>query len=124
MTIQEAITRIDEHLHNTYSQSDKIKWLSRADGIIYRNIIKTHMNSETAAFEGYDDNTALDTVLIATEPYSELYIRWLEAQIHYANGEYGKHNNAILEFNTEYEAYGDYYNRNYTPICSGKRFVF
>lgn len=124
MTIKEAVNRIDEHLHNTYTQGDKISWLSRVDGMVYRHIIKTHENNEDITFSGYDEDTDLDTTLLVPEPYSELYIRWMEAQIHYSNGEYGKYNNAILVFNTEYESYGNYYNRNYVPKQNGRRFIF
>lgn len=124
MTIKEAINRIDELLHNTYSQENKIAWLSRVDFMVYNHIVKTHAGAESVSFSGYNETTDLDTVLLVPEPYSELYIRWLEAQIHYTNGEYGKYNNAIVIFNTEYEAYGNYYNRNNMPINKGTRFIF
>ena len=124
MTIIEAINRIDELLHNTYSQENKIAWLSRVDLMVYNHIIKTHVGAENISFSGYNETTDLQTKLLVPEPYSELYIRWLEAQIHYTNGEYGKYNNAIVMFNTEYEAYGNYYNRNNMPINKGTRFIF
>lgn len=124
MTIKEAINRIDEHLHNTYSQESKITWLSRVDRMVYIHIISTHEGSELVSFSGYNENTDMDTELLVPEPFSELYIRWMEAQIHYSNGEYNKYNNAILMFNTEYESYGNYYNRNYVPKRNGNRFIF
>ena len=46
----------------------------------------------------------------------DIYIRWLEAQIDYANGEYGKYNNSITMYNTAYSAYEKYYNREHKPI--------
>lgn len=124
MTIIEAINRIDKLLHNTYSQEDKITWLSRVDHMVYNHIVKTHEGAERVSFFGYNETTDIDTMLLVPEPYSEVYIRWLEAQIHYANGEYGKYNNAIIQFNTEYEAYSNYYNRNHMPLHSGTRFIF
>lgn len=124
MTIKDAIKRIDELLHNTYSQENKITWLSRVDHMVYNHIVKTHEGAEDISFSGYNETTDIDTVLLVPEPYSELYIRWLESQIHYANGEYGKYNNAVIMFNTEYESYANYYNRNNMPTNKGKRFVF
>lgn len=124
MIIREAIERINTRMHNTYSDMDKVEWLSKLDWMVKKHIIDTHVNVENVSFEGYDEETDLETELLVPEPYSEIYPRWLEAQIHYSNGEYGKYNNAILVFNTEYQSYADYYNRRYTPISSGSRFVF
>ena len=53
-----------------------------------------------------------------------MYIRWLEAQIHYTNGEYNKYNNAIIMFNTQFESYESYYTRNHMPLSRGRRFLF
>lgn len=124
MKIREAIARIDERMHNTYSKEDKVEWLSKLDWMVKKNIVDTHVGGDSVIFDGYDENTDPETELLVPEPYNEVYPRWLEAQIHYANGEYGKYNNAILMFNTEYQSYSDYYNRTYTPISSGTRFVF
>lgn len=125
MKICEAITKIDTRMHNTYSEETKVEWLSKLDWMVKKNIVDTHVGGESVLFGGYDENTEMETELLVPEPFDELYIRWLEAQIHYANGEYGKYNNAILMFNTEYQAYADYYNRKYTPMSSGvNRFLF
>lgn len=42
MTIIEAIQKTDELKPNGYTQSQKIEWLSKLDGIIKRGIIDTH----------------------------------------------------------------------------------
>ena len=124
MTINEAITQIDSLKVNTYTPADKIGWLSRADSMIKRNIIDTHEGGEAEKFAGYTEETDLETVLLVPEPYDELYIRYLEAQIDYTNGEYAKYNNSILMFNAAYEAYASYYNRNNMPKNGGNRFLF
>lgn len=120
MTISEAITKIDALKFNTYTQSEKIAWLSTIDGMIKREIIDTHEDGESVVFNGYDENTSLDTELLAPAPYDDLYIKWLEAQIDYTNGEYGKYNNSRLSFNTAYTAYESWYNRQHMPL--GKQF--
>lgn len=124
MTINEAITQIDSLKVNTYTPADKIGWLSRADNMIKKNIIDTHEGGEAVQFTGYTEETDPETVLLVPEPYDELYIRYLEAQIDYTNGEYAKYNNSILMFNAAYEAYASYYNRNNMPKSSGTRFLF
>ena len=115
MTIAQAIARLDELKHNTYSQSQKVAWLSKVDGMVKRHIIDTHEGGEKVIFNGYDDDTDLQTQLLVPAPFDEVYLRWLEAQIDYHNGEYGKYNQAIQMFKAEYDGYWKWYNRNHMP---------
>ena len=124
MTIIEAITRLDELKHNTYTESDKVKWLSRVDNMVKKHIIDTHERVEDVIFYGYDESTDTNTELLVPAPYDEMYLRWMEAQIDYHNGEYGKYNNAIDMFNTAYEGYQNYYNRTHMPLSKGSKFIF
>lgn len=116
MTIMDAIYRIDELKPNSYSQSEKIKWLSSLDGLVKSKIIDTHEGGETVVFNGYDENTNIGTELLVPAPYDVMYLRWLETQIDYANGEYGKYNNSATVFNVAYTDYANYYNRTHMPI--------
>lgn len=122
-TIMDVICRIDTLKPNSYSQSEKIKWLSTLDGLVKSEIIDTHEDGEDIVFSGYDENTALSTVLLISAPYDDIYLRWLEAQIDYANGEYGKYNNSLVAYNDAYSAFQKYYNRTHMPISKG-RFKF
>lgn len=125
MTIMEAIYRIDELKPNTYSQPEKIKWLSSLDGVIKSEIIDTHERlegEEEVVLEGYGEDAALTTNLLVPYPYDDIYLRWLEAQIDYSNGEYGKYNNSIAMYNTAYTAFAKYYNRTHMP--KGTKFKF
>ena len=115
MTISEAIAKIDSLKPNGYSQTDKIGWLSLADGMIKNNVIDTHEGGEAIAFNGYDDNTPLDTELIVKAPYDEMYVSWLASKIDYFNGEYARYNNNIVRFNDTLSAYTNYYNRTHMP---------
>lgn len=122
MKIVEAIDRIDGLKHNTYSYNEKIAWLSRLDSMVKRLIIDTHEGGENVTFNGYTDSTDMMTELLVPAPFDEIYIRWLEAQIDYANGEYGKYNNSILMYQTVYDAYANYYNRYHMPISTKMKF--
>ena len=115
MTILEAINRVDATKPNSYTQIEKVDWLSTLDGIIKKEIIDTHEGGENIEFNGYDVNTGLDTMLLVPAPHDDIYIRWLEARIDYANGEYGKYNNSLTAYNDAYALYANYYNRNYMP---------
>ena len=122
MTILEAINTLDSQKHNTYGRTDKIQWLARLDAMVKRLIIDTHEGSDDVVFTPYTDDTDLDTVLLVEEPFDEVYLRWMEAQIDYTNGEYSKYNNSITMFNTAYQAYANHYNRTHMP--KGKRIKF
>ena len=122
MTIIEAINTIDNLKHNTYSQHDKVAWLSRLDSMIKRLIIDTHEGGDETAFTGYDADGELNVEMLVPAPFDEVYLRWLEAQIDYANGEYDKYNNSILMYQAAYDGYANYYNRNHMPKGSKVKF--
>ena len=122
MKILEAITKIDTLKPNSYTQTEKVKWLSTLDGTIKNEIIDTHEGGEGIVFNGYDDETSLETELLVPSPYCDVYLRYLEAQIDYANAEYGKYNNAMAMYNSAYSDFERYYNRTHMP--KGKKFKF
>ena len=124
MTINEAVSRIDGLMRNAYTTENKIAWLSRVDNMIKAHIIDKHEGNENVSFSGYSPNVDRSTELIAHAPFDEMYPLFLEAQIHYYNGEYDKYNNAIIMFNTAFEAYQSYYTRNHLPMIRGRRFLF
>lgn len=124
MKIIEAINRLDALNFNTYTDDDKVAWLSRLDNMVKKQIIDNHDGAEQITFSGYTPDTPTDTVLLVPAPYDEVYIRWMEAQIHYHNGEYDKYNNAIIMFNTAFQAYAAYYTQTHLPVRRGRRFLF
>ena len=124
MTIMEVLYRIDAVKPNSYTQSEKIKWLSTLDGVIKSDIIDTHECGGDVVFNGYDENTDISTKLLVPAPYDDIYLRWLEAQIDYANGEYGKYNNSLVAYNDAFDLFKRYYNRTYMPKSQGTRFKF
>ncbi len=115
MTIIEAISRLDSIKPNTYSQSDKVRWLSQLDGMIKVEIIDTHEGKEKISFEPYTDETDVETALLVPHPYDSLYISWLSAQVDYHNGEIKRYSNSYAVFNNEYSDYANYYNRTHMP---------
>jgi hypothetical protein len=122
MTLIEAIDQVNALKPNTYGHTDKVKWLSTLDGIVKREIIDTHEGAEQVTFTGYDEDTDLATELLVPAPYDSIYLRWLETQIDYANGEYARYNNDAQAFNDALSSFRNYYNRNYMP--KSKKFKF
>ena len=124
MTIIEAINKIDDLKFNAFSQDQKVGWLSRLDTMVKTQIIDTHDGGDSVAFSGYNGDTDLHTELLVGAPFDEIYLRWMEAQIDYYNGEIKKYNISMSMFNTEYEAFENWYRRNHMPISKGSRFIF
>ena len=124
MKIIDAISTLDSFKQNTYTQDDKIRWLSTVDATVKKEIIDQCVGADKVIFDGYTSDTDENTELLIPAPYDEAYLRWMEAQIDYANGEYGKYNNAMAMFNTLFDAFAKYYARNNTPVSHGPRFIF
>ena len=121
MKIIEAIQMVDALKPNNYSPEDKIKWLSTLDGIIKNEIIDTHEGANNVVFNGYD-TSSLETELIVPAPYDDIYIKWLEAQIDYNNGEIGKYSNSMTMYNSAYSAFERHYNRRNMPKSKGFKY--
>lgn len=122
MTIIEAIALVDNLKPNTYTQDDKIRWLSKLDGVVKAEIIDTHEGGSEVSFRGYDENTPLETVLLVPAPYDDVYRFWLEAQIDYTNADFDKYNNSSMRYNAEYSAFERHYNRTHKPITHRLKF--
>lgn len=124
MTIHEAIAEVDSLKPNMFSEGEKIKWLSRLDARIYEKIILTHEyndGEEEVEFDGYKEGDG-EVELIVGQPYDEMYIRWLEAQIDYNNMEYDNFNNANMMFEAIYSNFRNAYNQSHLPKSSRKIF--
>lgn len=119
MEIIEAIRGFDEFRHNEIPQSVKVIWLSRLDTTIKREIIDTHEGGEGIEFNGYNEDTDLSTHLLVKEPYDSMYMKWLEAQTDYCNGEIDRYNCSMTQFYSEYKAFADWYNRTHMPKSAG-----
>jgi hypothetical protein len=124
MTIREAIKRVDGLKFNTYTDSEKIMWLSNLDWDVKRNILDRHEGSNCWSFWGYTSETEQDIKLLVPPPWDEMYIRWLEAQIDYHNGENERYNASILRFSDLFQDYAAHYRRTHMPLTGGSRFIF
>lgn len=121
MTINEAIEIVDELKPNSYSNDSKIKWLSTLDSTIKLNILNNYSENEGSTFNGYDGETDLDTVLLAPEPFDQMYIFFLQMQIDYYNEDYTRYNNSKAMYENQYNIFENWYNRNRTVKTNGFR---
>lgn len=122
MKIIEAIEKVDALKPNDYSKEDKIGWLSTLDTSVKNEIINTHEGAEIYHFNGYGEDTSLDTELLVPAPHDVMYLRWLEAQIDYHNGEIGRYSNSMTMFNSAYSAYAREYNRKHMPLSKSFKY--
>ena len=125
MTIDQAIALCDALRPNQYPRELKIGWLSKLDGRIYHELLMTHVGCPMDSFGGYDNDTDGSTELLVSAPYGEdVYNYFLQAQIDKENGETTRYNQSITMYNSAFQAYANYYNRNHMPASAGRRFVF
>lgn len=125
MTIQEALDQIDELKVNTYSTHQKIRWLSDLDGKVWNEIIMAHEGvPKGVVFEGYDDATPPDTVLLAPGPYAEIYVHWLSAKIDDNNRDTQEYNKSMISYNQAWQDLGDYWTRTHMPVSRAPQFRF
>lgn len=86
MTAAQAIAQLDGLTSNTYDEAQKLLWLSRVEAGLLPE------GKQEVAVQA-------DTQLQAGEPYDELYIRYLQAQIFLEVGEITRYNNAMALYN-------------------------
>lgn len=61
----------------------------------------------------YDETTSGETVLLCPSMFKDLYRYWIEKNVDISNREIGAANNAMAIFQTYYDDYFAYYNRNH-----------
>lgn len=124
MKVKEAIAEADALKPNVITPSQKIKWLSRLDLRVKQSVLDTHLYNEgetEPTFTGYTDDS-METELLVPEPYAEMYIHWLSAQIDFANIEYEGFNAANAMFESVFGDYRNAYNRDHMPKGTRKTY--
>ena len=121
MTIREALNRCDSLLCNTYSQAQKISWLSQLEALVHPFILDRR-ELKANPFVPITADTDPDTPLLVQPPFDEIYIHFLHSRIHYHNGEPERFNNALTMFRTAWEEYANYVNREIMPLKRCFRF--
>lgn len=114
MTISEVLTKIDDLKSNAYTAQEKIGWLSLADAMV-GSFIEVQF-PDAQPFPGYTVNTPVDTVLKVPEPFCDLYLHWLSAQMDLYNGEITRFNNSMALFSDRFRAYENFCRRNTLPL--------
>lgn len=114
MTLRQAISQCDAVKPNQYTTAEKVRWLSRLDGRVQKEILDPHEPGKRK-FAGYTEED-IDAQLLARSPYDEIYPLFLQSQVDYFNAEYARYNNSAELFNTAWTAYADHINRTRRPL--------
>jgi hypothetical protein len=101
MTINEVISAVDALYPNTLPLPQKVQYLSKLDHLIASDITKQE-------FKGYTEDNG-DTELIVGEPYTDIYVFWLQGWIDYWNQEYDKYNSAMMMYQSVFDAFAKDY---------------
>lgn len=115
MKIIEAITQSRDVKPSQYSDDVYVRWLSDLDGRIYEEVIKLHENTDDITHGPYNPDEDMDTVLMVPEPYADVYVKYLAAQVDYHNAEFARYNNSMVMFNMALYAFSSWYTRNNMP---------
>lgn len=119
MTLQDVINRITALRSEKDCTNDFIiEKINEIEWRIKREITDVHEGSERFPFDGYDSKE-LNVKLIAPEPYSELYIKWVLYQVDIMNNAMIDASNSLSRFNKAYYAFASWYTRNNMPLHRG-----
>ena len=116
MTISEAITQLQAVKENQYDDETLVRWISDLEGLLYEDVEKNHEGSADIPHGRYGVDTDMDTVLMVPDPYSDIYIKYLMAQVDYHNAEMQRYTNSMIMYNIALDAFAGWYNRNNMPL--------
>ena len=119
ITIEEALREFTLMEGCPQEQEQRVKWLSRLDGRVYRELMLPRVGAPKD-FDGYDIDTDLQTELLIPEPYGDVYTHWLRAQNAIYNGENEAYEDAVAAFEVAWNAFSADYIRSHPGKCAGR----
>ena len=137
MTAGDMIATVDNVEPNQYSTGQKLGWLNELDGLVWDEVVRTHVADIPASPAGghalsrvaalvcrqcpplHTQRKPVDSViseLLIPFPYGErIYSHYLQAMIASENGEAVKYNQQISLYNAAYRTYVNHVNRTQKP---------
>lgn len=109
MSAFEVLSQADLLSPNQYTTEQKLQWLGELEGRIYADVILATPEKLAEMEKTWQDTLAV------TWPHNDLYVHWLLAKIHQANGELELYQNRMESFNTSYQNYVNWYIRTHDP---------
>ena len=111
MTLKAVIDFVDAIEPNAYTNDQKTAWVSECEGMAYTEVFLL------SPYEfhplDYDENE--EDTLAVMPPHDKVYPLYLQAKIHFANGEYDRYANAMAMFNAAWGEFVRWFARTYSP---------
>ena len=109
MTYYDCIRDVDRIEPNAYEVEDKIRWIREIEGQVWTDLflmqpIGFHVDN---MLELYRQELSIPA------PYNKVYRRYLQAMIHYANGEYERYANSMAMFNDAWADLNIWFGQDY-----------
>lgn len=122
MTISECIAQLSGLVQQkAYDNEQFVRWLYTLDCKIYNEIIQWRGGKQQRKYIRFTGNmpyTAeddMDTDLLCKEPYTDIYIYYLRAQMSLHSGDILRYQNWMQMFNREWDEFAAWYNRTSPP---------
>jgi hypothetical protein len=112
MTISDAIIEISRLKPHQYPDETIVRWLSDLDGRVAQDLLRGSGDEPAGGVLPYKPQDRLTPLLIPF-PHEDVYLKWLMAQIDYANADIDRYNNSMVMFQTQYEAFVDAWTREH-----------
>ena len=107
MTPNKVIETVDGLRPNSYTEEQKLSWISDLDGMVKRLVIQ---DDEVIPYSYPED---MDRELLIPYPYDRLYTMYVESMIDFYNREFGNYNNSALMFEQRFTEYKKAYIREH-----------
>ena len=109
MTVHDCIQYIDSIEPNAYSPAQKTRWISECEGKVYTGLFLM----QPYEFVPVVYDAEKDRTLAIPAPYDSLYPQYLQAMIHYANGEYDRYAASMSLFNQSWAMLARWFGGDY-----------
>ncbi len=111
MTLKECIDFIDGIEPNDYSNDQKTAWVSELEGMLHTDVFLRPARGFSPLV--YEDDKY--RTLSVRPPHDKMYRDYLQARIHYANGEYDRYEVSAAVYNAEWGEFVRWFARNFDP---------
>lgn len=135
MTVAGLIEQYNFERPNHIQDEIKVNWLKKCERMLINEVFLMHEHpleaestvnlrvsgstlivASAGTFEEHIDTFDMDTVLIAPEPYDDLYMYFLDQRIAFNQNDTKRYNVAVDKYNEALLQYQQYFNRMYPTV--------
>ena len=111
MTLGDVIGAVDAAEPNACTDGQKTAWVSECEGMAHTEVFLL----SPSGFRPLNYDEDKDEELAVLPPHDKIYPLYLQAKIHFANGEYDRYMNSMALFNAAWGEFVRWYARVYSP---------